>query len=212
MACAGHSHDHDHDDPGQSLHQYIDLTKVFCLNEHHPNMGRDVLKPHGDRLSNTNTTLKSNEDDSELLLYIPFTEAVTVQSISVQGGSSAEEDSAPPKVLKIFCDREDLDFDTARDLDPSMALDLLPPEHFPDGTIDYMLRPAGRFQSIASITLYFGENWAGEDVSTEISYIGFKGRGMNVKRKAVDCVYESIGQKKDHKVPGAEMGSKHFLS
>jgi len=37
----------------------------------------------------------------------------------------------------------------------------------------------------------------------QITYIGFKGKGMNVKRQAVDAVYEAVGMKSDHKVADA---------
>ena len=34
--------------------------------------------------------------------------------------------------------------------------------------------------------------------------MGFKGKGTNVKRRAVEAVYETRGMKKDHSVPGNE--------
>ena len=39
--------------------------------------------------------------------------------------------------------------------------------------------------------------------SMQITYIGFKGKGMNVKRQAVDAVYEAVGMKSDHAVADA---------
>jgi hypothetical protein len=48
------------------------------------------------------------------------------------------------------------------------------------------------------------EDYDEDRVSTEITYVGFKGKGTNMKRKAVEAVYETRGMKKDHKVPGSE--------
>ena len=48
------------------------------------------------------------------------------------------------------------------------------------------------------------EEYDEDRVPTEISYIGFKGKGTNVRRKAVKAIYETTGMRRDHKVPGSE--------
>jgi hypothetical protein len=55
--------------------------------------------------------------DAELLLYIPFPEAVVSQSnISIRSLVAADGTSAgPPRTVKLFTDRED--FDTTRELE-----------------------------------------------------------------------------------------------
>jgi len=222
--CTGHSHDHgDHssgDDLGRSLRPQIDLDGVRCLNEEIPNSGRQVLKFHEDRLTMI-PYLKSQEDDPELLLYIPFTEAVIVQSISIQsldsGNPRGQETVivdgavAGPRMVKLFVDRDDLDFETARELQPQMQLELVPAHHHvEDGTIDYQLRPAGRFQGISSLTIFVVNNYSGNDddeddelpASTIISYVGVKGRGTNQKRAAVEAIYEVKPMPEGNKMPG----------
>lgn len=204
--CSGHSHDHhDHgDDLGLSLRPQVDLPAVRCLNEESPESGRAILKLHEDRLS-AEPCLKSQEDDPELLLHIPFTEAVVLQSISVRSVTSGDSEEAPPRNIKLFCDREDLDFETARDMDPQMQLELLPPDHFVEGTIDYPLRPAGRFQNISHLTIFVADNYSGdEERSTIITYVGLKGKGTRQRRMAVDTIYESKPMAKDHKMPGMD--------
>ena len=219
--CSGHSHDHgDHgDDLGRSLRPQIDLPGVRCLNEEVPHSGRAILKLHEDRLS-LEPFLKSQEDDPELLLYIPFTEAVIVQSISIrsvdqyyQGGAAA----AAPRVLKLFVDRDDLDFETAREMEPQMILELVPAHHqFDEGTIDYPLRPAGRFQGISSLTIFVVNNFGGgedddndgDDLSTIISYVGLKGKGTNQKRMAVETIYEVKPMPHGNKMPGVDMSAR----
>lgn len=206
--CSGHSHDDQTDDLGLSLRTYVDLDRVVCLNEEVPGSGRAVIKLHEDRLTNE-PSLQSPPDDPELLLTIPFTEAVTIQSITLRCGSS--QGTAAPRHLKLFSNREDLDFETAREMEAQQELELLPPEHFLEGTIDYPCRPAGRFQNISCLTIFVRDNYdeAGES-PTEISYVGMKGKGTKVKRAAVETVYESQGMPKDHKVPDLQ-GAPNIL-
>ena len=209
--CSGHSHDHDHgDELGMSLRPHMDLPNVECLNEEVQNSGRAILKLHEERLT-AEPSLRSPEDDPELLLKIPFTEAVTIQSISVRSSGTSDE-TAAPKTIQLFVNRDDLDFDTARELEPQGKLELLPSHHFAQGSIDYPLRPAGRFQSVSSLTIYFQDNYGDDqDIATEITFVGLKGKGSNVKRQAVETVYESRGMLSDHKVPGEEFGGRNFL-
>jgi PITH domain len=198
--CSGHSHDHDNnDDLGVSLRPYIDLLRVSCLNEDVHDSGRSVLKLHEDRLSDT-PSLKSTEGDPELILYIPFTETVTVHSISIRS-SYDSSNTSPPRRIKLFVDRNDLDFETARELPPQQQLELLPPDHLPNGTIDYPLRPAGRFQNLSSLSIFVMDNYSEDgDTSTVLTYVGLKGKGTKMRHGVVTAVYESQGMPKDHKV------------
>eukprot|EP00588_Corethron_pennatum_P028697 CAMPEP_0194335248 /NCGR_PEP_ID=MMETSP0171-20130528/68892_1 /TAXON_ID=218684 /ORGANISM="Corethron pennatum, Strain L29A3" /LENGTH=245 /DNA_ID=CAMNT_0039098237 /DNA_START=149 /DNA_END=886 /DNA_ORIENTATION=- len=232
--CFDHSHDHEHEDEeGVSLHEYIDVDGVFCLNEHRAHAGQSVLKPYAERLSLVpNLRSPRDDDDPELLLHVPFTEAVGIKWISISGragvhvpdGDGTGATSAPC-TCKVFADRTDLDFDTARELDGDATIELIAPEHLaeaePDrgddpggGTLDYPLRPAGKFAMASSVTLFFGDNYAarraeargeaGVDVvPTEITYVGFKGVGTSIRRVAVEAVYETKGMRKDHRTPAA---------
>ena len=130
--CQGHSHDHDHaDELGLSLRKHVDIDRVVCLNEEVVGSGRAILKTHDERLS-ADPSLLSPEGDPELLLHIPFSEAVTVQSITIRNASTRDA-SASPRKVKLFTNREILDFDEARDLPAQQELELLPPDHFFEG-------------------------------------------------------------------------------
>jgi PITH domain len=209
--CTGHTHDHEHSaDLGLSLRTYIDFTKVTCFNEVIVDSGRMILKIQEERTS-AQPCLLSPEDDPELLMYIPFTEAVSIQTISIHNSSNNTETSSPRRV-KLFTNRDDLDFETARELPPQQELELLPPAHFDEGTIDYPCRPAGRFQAITSLTIFIADNYDGSGVSaTEITFIGLKGKGTNMKRVAVNAIYEVRGMYEDHKVEGGMFGTKDVL-
>lgn len=219
--CMGHSHDHaDHeDDLGLSLRPQVDLPAVRCLNEEIPNSGRAVIKLHEDRLT-AEPSLKSQPDDPELLLHVPFSEGVMIRSVSIRsvdrGGGDGDDDVAfPPRNVKFFVNREDLDFETARELDPDASIELVPPHHFVEGSVDYPLRPAGRFQNVTHLTIFFVDNYGAEaedddELSTVVTYVGFKGRGTSQKRVAVDTVYESRPMPKDHKAR-EEFGNQQLL-
>jgi hypothetical protein len=249
--CDGHSHDHDHAEPddtstalGTSLRPSINFASVTCLNETTPNSGRDILKLYEERLTPLPSCVSQDDpdEDPELLLVVPFSEAVTMKSISIlshhgnpnnnnnnnnnntAATTTTMTTTAAPRTVRLYVDRSNLDFETVRDMEPTATITLMPPSHnwsdeHANGTIDYPLRPAGRFQNISEIALYFCDNFEmpeghgassnmddydDDRVSTEITYVGFKGKGTNMKRKAVKAVYETRGMTKDHKVPGSE--------
>ena len=138
------------------------------------------------------------------LRSIPFTESVTLQSITIRDATSSNE-TASPRRIKLFTNRDDIDFETARDMPAQQELELLPPDHFTEGTIDYPCRPAGRFQNISSLSIFVQDNYDATGASgTSISYVGLKGKGTRMKRQIVETVYENQGVPKDHKVSGED--------
>ena len=202
----GHSHDHSHeplDGSGDSLYPFIDKDKVHCLNEARQGMGKDIVKSWAHRLD-AEPRLESDVD-AELLLTIPFTSAVHLKSFCIVAG---EKDKGPSKV-KLFVNRDDIDFDSARDLEPAQELDLI--EDF-NASIDFPVRPK-KFKSVSSLTLFFPENFTGdEDEKTIMSYIGFKGEGTDLKRGVVDTVYEASAQLKDHTKVEGTSNAQSYLS
>jgi PITH domain len=205
--CHGHSHDHDHDDArGVSLRRYYDIEGVRCGNESIAGSARQMMaKYYEDRFVDL-PKVTSPDDDPELLLTIPFTEAVTVQYLTIRGRN--------PRHIKLFVNRDDLDFESARDMPGDMALELVPDDHIPaneNGTVDYPLRPAGRFRQIDVLTIFFLDNYD-DDVATEVCYVGLKGVGSGIQRRCVEAVYESRGMLKDHKVhDDGTRGSSNML-
>jgi len=96
------------------------------------------LKPYEDRLTVEPSTLQSptrDDDDLELLMYIPFTEAVSIRTICVSRRDSVykqletklHQHPSPAKYLRFV---QILDFvTTARDLEADAHIEMLPPEH-----------------------------------------------------------------------------------
>jgi hypothetical protein len=110
-------------------------------------------------------------------------------------------DGAAPSKLKVFINRDDLDFSTAADLAPTQEWELV---ENANGTMEYPTQVA-KFNGVHSIDLYFPENFGAD--ATEIRFIAFKGEFTERRRQAVEAVYEARPVPQDHKVPGDEQGA-----
>ncbi|PUU79743.1 galactose-binding domain-like protein [Tuber borchii] len=208
-----HSHDHgggahDHSDDvtpaiQSSLYKHIDFDKITTLNEATPGSGRNVVrKSWEDRLAST--PIVESDADEELLMFIPFTGLVKLHSILI----GADPGVSAPKTLKLFSNRDDMDFSSASDTQAVQTLDLPVP---PPGNDRVMEIPVKRalFNNTRSLTLFFENNHSdGEDI-TQITYLGFKGDWTELKKEHVVTLYEAAANPADHKnlVPGAKYGS-----
>lgn len=56
------------------------------------------------------------------------------------------------------------------------------------------------FANTTHLTLFFVDNFGEE--ATRVGYVGFKGDWMELKREAVEVLYESAARPSDHKVAG----------
>lgn len=180
--CCAHDHDCEEAScgPAWSLHKHIDLHNVRCLNEAAEGSAQGVFRAWDKRLEAPDTLLESNDDDLELLLHIPFEGAAKVKAlciIGVAGGYS-------PSEVRVFTNRDDLDFGTANDLPPVQRWDLA--ENL-RGDIELPCNVA-KFSGVHSLDLHFPSNY-GADTS-RISFIGIKGEFSERKREAVQAVYE----------------------
>lgn len=191
--AGGHGHSHGAgescapDDPdGNSLLPFIDVGNITCLNESVENAGQLVFKALADKHDDGDCVV--SDADAELIIHVPFTVAVKLKSFCIIGGANGE---APSKV-KLFTNREDVDFDLAGDLAPQQEMELA--EDF-EGAIDYGVK-AAKFQNISSLTMFIPENHGADE--TRITYIGLKGEGTTARRGVVECTYEARAQLKDH--------------
>ena len=189
----GHGHDHDHTSDhshdqgevdGVDLFPQIDMDKVRCLNDRRSS-GKCCLKPYAKRLDHT-TYLLSEEDDPEIILHIPFTEAVRLAGICI----CADDNTNAPRNVKIFVNRDDVDFGLAEDLKADLYLKDMHKDvsadviYFPRTFYLYVLFTSnddktlllqytaknGKFTTCHSITIYVEDNWGGDE--TRINYIG----------------------------------------
>ncbi|KAL0477332.1 Pithd1 [Acrasis kona] len=188
----GHDHDHDNEESGfeQTLYSSIDTGKVTCLNEHTKGAGRNVIKPWNERRDQTKY-LESGVDE-ELILYIPFTVAVKIKSVSIIGGDS---ESCPSK-MKLYKNRDDVDLDSTDQIKSEQDFDVA---YDREGTHDYLVK-ASKFNNVNSLTIFFPSNHSQGEEQTRLIYVGIKGESTTYKRAVVETVYESKPNLSDHEV------------
>ncbi|GBG76510.1 hypothetical protein CBR_g22258 [Chara braunii] len=194
------SHDHDcgaHSCGADwSLYKTVDIPRVRALNEAVDGSAKTVIKTWERRLDFS--TYVESEDDPELIIFIPFTADVKIKSISIIGGV----DGTSPSKMRVFLNREDIDFANANDVNPVQEWELA--ENL-RGELEYQTRYP-KFQGIANITLHFSGNFGGD--VTRIHYIGFRGESTQMTRKPVtNVVYELMPQLKDHKTKAEHGGA-----
>ncbi|ANB12676.1 hypothetical protein AWJ20_940 [Sugiyamaella lignohabitans] len=216
----GHDHDHDHVPPPdtnavQSLYQTINHDHIVTLNESTVDSGKEVFKEWEKRLD-VSKILESDVDE-QLLIHVPFTGLVRLHSLLIRTTS----DDYAPKTIKLFKNREDLDFSTASDLTPTAAFthpygvggdESVELEASSNRTMDeegiaeYAVNRA-HFSNLTSLTLFIEDNH-GED-TTKILYIGLRGEWSKMSRAPVVTMYEAAANPRDHKnlVPG-----EHYVS
>ncbi|KAL8854693.1 MAG: hypothetical protein Q9221_000475 [Calogaya cf. arnoldii] len=184
-----HDHDH-HDDVEPALQsliwKQIDFESIRTLNESEPDHGAKVVEKTWTQRLNPEPLLESDADE-QLLMFVPFTGVLKLHSVLIR----SSEDSSAPKTLKLFLNRDDVDFSTASDLQPTQTLELSQTSEIQD-------LPVKRtsFGNTYSLTLFIEDNF-GDDV-TRIYWVGFKGEFMKLNREPVEVLYEKAANPKDH--------------
>eukprot|EP00003_Mantamonas_plastica_P002733 TRINITY_DN1209_c0_g1_i3.p1 TRINITY_DN1209_c0_g1~~TRINITY_DN1209_c0_g1_i3.p1 ORF type:complete len:182 (+),score=59.56 TRINITY_DN1209_c0_g1_i3:148-693(+) len=167
----------------------IDTTKLRALNLQDKKSVGDVFKPYDDRFDGK--FIESDEDvDEEIILFIPFVCDVQIKSICILGG----EDDKSPSTMKVWTNREDIDFSNADNIKCTQKFELVN-----DNTqaIDYPVN-IPKFRSCANITIFFNSNFGAE--TSKIYYLGLKGvTSKIVREQVVIATYESSANLADHK-------------
>jgi hypothetical protein len=207
MAHTCHSEHCDHSDDGPnrgaeySLYLQIDSHKVTCLNTNSNDEGYKVFKAWDDRFD-LSFTLDS-ADDEQIIIYIPFTAQVKLKSIAVLG-----VESEAPDVLKMYANRDDVDFDSVDSIDCTQELSLL--RDIPHGTVAEYPTKVAKFSSLHCLTLFFPSNFSGSD-RTRISYIGLKGEFTQINRDPVIAIYEASADLADHPMTNTTQNMNHSI-
>ncbi|KAI0378328.1 DUF1000-domain-containing protein [Hypomontagnella monticulosa] len=202
----GHDHDHEHDHSDDltpalqhSLYDYIAFDGIITLNEARQDTGKAIVRKTWYERMNIEPELISDADE-QLIMSIPFTGQVKLHSILIRTSPS---DSAPC-TLKVFINRDDVDFSLAEQLEPMQTFEL-------SQTSEIQELPVRRalFGKVQRVALFFEDNF-GHDV-TRISYVGFRGEWMQLGRAPSHILYEAAPNPNDHAVKGAnvnQLGSR----
>lgn len=120
-----------------------------------------------------------------------FTGQVKLHSLLIR---TSDSDSAP-RSLKLFINRDDLDFSTATDLPSIQTLTLSRTSEVQDIPVKRAL-----FGKVQNMTLFFEDNHGdGDEDVTRISYLGFKGEWMKLGGAPEQILYEAAANPADHK-------------
>ncbi|KAL9031113.1 MAG: hypothetical protein Q9196_000819 [Gyalolechia fulgens] len=212
---SGHSHGHgsshggdghDHNDEIEPALQtliwkQIDFECIRTLNESEPDQGAKIVEKTWPQRLSAEPKLVSDADEQLLI----FTGVVKLHAVLVR----SSDHSSAPKTLKLFANRDDLDFSTVSDLQPTQTLEL-------SRTAEIQELPVKRtlFGNTYNLNLFIADNF-GDDVTT-IYWIGFKGEFMNLNREPVEVLYEKAANPKDHTlIQGvgdmASQGTRHGM-
>ncbi|KAI1460903.1 PITH domain-containing protein [Annulohypoxylon moriforme] len=199
----GHHHDHEHDHTDDltpalqhSLYQYINFDAIVTMNEAEQGSGKAVVKKTWAERLEPEPELGSDADE-QILMTVPFTGQVKLHSILLRTSPSL----SAPRNLKLFINRDDMDFGTAEELPPTQILEL-------SQTSDVQELPVKRalFSKVRHLSLFFEDNFGdGDEDVTRISYIGFKGEWMQLGRAPAQILYEAAPNPNDHAVKGTDV-------
>jgi PITH domain len=194
----GHSHDHSDDiTPALQnlLYSQIDFSALTCLNESEPRSGAAICQKTWQQRMEDTPELHSDADE-QLLMHIPFAGQVKLHSILIRTG----QDDSAPSTLKVFVNKEHIDFSTASELDPTQTLQLAQSSDVQEYPVKRAL-----FNTTRSLTLFFEDNWGhGDEDVTKIAYLGFKGEFMKLSKEPVSFLYEAAANPADHKIKGTD--------
>ncbi|KAL8943091.1 MAG: hypothetical protein Q9216_001291 [Gyalolechia sp. 2 TL-2023] len=203
----GEGHDHsDEIEPALQtlIWKQIDFESIRTLNEFETDQGAKIVEKTWPQRLNAEPELVSDADE-QLLMFVPFTGVVKLHAILIR----SSEDSSAPRTLRLFSNRDDLDFSTASDLQPTQTLEL-------SQTAEIQEIPVKRtlFGNTYNLNLFIADNFGGD--VTRIYWIGFKGEFMNLNREPVEVLYEKAANPKDHTlIQGvgdmASQGARHGM-
>ena len=199
---ADHDHDHDHSPPpedtneAQSLYHRIKLDAVRALNEEVAGSGSRTIRPWSERFSTTGC-LKSDSDE-QIIIHIPFDGQIKLKSILMRCSNT----TSAVKDMKVYVNRDDLDFDTIADAKPTETFECV--AH--DAASDLIMYPvkARLYNNVNTLTLFFEHNWSNDEEPTVVSYLGFRGELGEVRGGPIAITYEAYANPKDHKIKGTE--------
>lgn len=124
-----------------------------------------------------------------------FTGQVRLQSVLVR----ASDSESAPATMKLYINRDDLDFSTAEELPSTQTIELARTNDIQEHAVKRAL-----FNNTRSLTLFFDRNFSsafgeGDEEVTRLWYIAFKGEYMKLSKEPVSFLYEAAANPADHK-------------
>ena len=178
----------------------VNIEEVYALNEKEEQSCKKIFKSKEQMLDHS-IFCRSNDDDPDLLIYIPFSTQVKIRSMTMIGG----EDGTSPKKIKLFVNHHNPDFDL-KDLKPTQEINCV---ENPEGKLPYFMSPT-KFNNVWSITLIVTMNWDAD--FTKISCINFEGISTHKKQKFKLQIFDMAKNKdKVDQVKETHLGNENLI-
>jgi hypothetical protein len=207
-ACSQHFNE---TQPGAefSLYRFIDTTKIWAQGKN-PAAAKQIFKSHAER-HDVNKFFDSHDGDARLLINVPFTGTIKLKSLCFIGG----EHGAWPGHVKLFTNRDDLEFDLAARLKPVQEFDVPPGGGGAAEPLEFPVIGA-KFSNVHLLSLYFTATGPGAVPppgaaaapgspplpaagSLRLYYVGLKGEFAPAAKHPTNITYELRPQAADHK-------------
>ena len=179
----------DQDPFGEDLIGQIDIQAVTAFGEETADSVKNVFRLRDEMLDFPEISLKSDEDDPQMVIWIPFTTDVKAKALTIIGG----DEGSAPKTIHLYVNWENIDFSILEEFEPTQTIEGI---ENPRGEVEYPLK-ISNFSNVSTLAIGIEDNYGASQ--TEIKYIGLKGENTGMRARAVITVYESWANMKDHK-------------
>jgi len=141
------------------INEFITLNQVDCLNQQEEHKVGNIF-------NNNNTYLESDVDE-QLLISIPFKQAVKIHSIKLV----AEDMEHAPMTIKIYANRLNIGFDETDSIEETQSINLSKTDYEKNDIIPLRFV---KFQNITNIVLFVKDNLGDEETTIikELRFIG----------------------------------------
>ncbi|KAH7889884.1 DUF1000-domain-containing protein [Phlebopus sp. FC_14] len=151
-----------------SLLEHLDVSQIHCLNEQHAHDLKSILSA---RKLNTSDSFLLSEEDDQLLLSIPFNQAVRIRTLVVHTKESAQ---LGPKVIKLRVNQPSIDFNEVEDANDNTFAQVIQLSEADVMNAKPIALRFVRFQSVNSLQIFVESN-QGDGQETRIDAIDVRG-------------------------------------
>jgi hypothetical protein len=146
---------------GEEVTSQLNKSGCSCLNE-------DQRYPHKNLFLGGGEVLPLKSDvDPELILQLSFMQSISLTTIVI----GLPENDSCPKTIKLFCNRCNMGFDEAKDINPVQTIDI--EQGVKTVTVNLL---ATKWTRTDTITLFVEENHGGD--VTELHSLRFFGKPL----------------------------------
>ncbi|CAB4390608.1 unnamed protein product [Rhizophagus irregularis] len=141
------------------INEFITLKQVDCLNQQEKNNVRNIF--------DKNDMYLESDVDEQLLISIPFNQAVKIHSIKLV----PRDMEHAPKTIKIYANRLNIGFDETDSIEETQSINLTKTDYEKNDIIPLRFV---KFQSITNIALFVMDNLEDEETTIikELRFIG----------------------------------------